>query len=96
MNDIPSFKMPTLNDKLGVPNQITLEMLGPEHVAFVKIIKSRIISKNAQKIVDWSTIIRQKEPNMQISLICTSNICSKSVKLLADHQIEILIDEEGA
>ncbi len=92
--NIPPFKMPTLNDKLGLPATVTLEILGPNHVAIVKMIKSRIISKDAQKIADIAALIRQKEPEMTVSLICSGNICSKSVQLLAEHHIEVMIDEE--
>lgn len=85
--------MMSITDKYGLPPRTEIEVMGPGHLAIVKIIKSRIISKDAQKIVDIANLIRQKEPQMEISLICTDNICSKSIKLLDDNNIGIMIEE---
>ena len=87
--------MMPLAEKFGLPKNTQIEVLGANHLAIVKMIKSRIISKDAEKIVEMVGLIRQKEPNTEVSLICSGNICSKSIQLLENNQIGILIDEEG-
>jgi len=85
--------MISLTERYGLPPRTELELLGPDHIAIVKVIKSRIISKDAQKIVDIANLIRQKEPQMEISLICSDNICSKSIQLLETNNVGIMIDD---
>lgn len=85
--------MKSLTERYGLPPRTELELLGPDHIAIVKVIKSRIISKDAQKIVDIANLIRQKEPQMEISLICSDNICSKSIQLLETNNVGIMIDD---
>lgn len=85
--------MLSLNSRLGIDKKIELEVLGADHLAIIKLVKSRIIIKDAQKIIETAEQIKLKEPNMKISLICTENICSKSIQLLTDNNIDILIDE---
>lgn len=60
------------------------------HFGIVKIIKSRIIRKNAIKVIELANIIRGKNPELKVGLICNDNICSKSVKLLNENHIEII------
>lgn len=86
--------MMSLSERYGLPKNTEIEVLGPNHIAIIKMVKSRIISKDAQKIADMAALIRQKEPEMEVSLICTANICSKSIQLLESHNIGILIDHE--
>lgn len=85
--------MMSLSDRYGLPLRTEIELMGPNHLAIVKVIKSRIISKDAQKIVDIANLIRQKDPDMEISLICCDNICSKSIQLLENNNIGIMIDD---
>lgn len=66
-----------------------LEELAPEHIAIVKRIKSRIIRKDAEKIVLMAKQIQVVEPTFQVSLVCNDNICSKSIKLLDDNGVEV-------
>ncbi len=87
--------MMPLADRFGLPKNTQLEVLGPNHIAIVKMVKSRIITKDAEKIVEMATLIHQKEPDTEVSLICSGNICSKSIQLLEGNHIGVLIDEEG-
>ena len=86
--------MMPLAEKYGLPKNTQIEVLGANHIAIVRIVKSRIISKDAEKIVEMADLIRQKEPETEVSLICTGNICSKSIQLLENNNIGVLIDEE--
>nr|WP_321452790.1 hypothetical protein [uncultured Carboxylicivirga sp.] len=67
-----------------------LEELGENHIGIVKMIKSRIIKKDALKIVESVRQIEKVDPKLKVTLVCTSNICSKSLALLADENIDVL------
>nr|WP_321411768.1 hypothetical protein [uncultured Carboxylicivirga sp.] len=77
----------------GLHSRIQLEELGSKHIGIVKLIRSRIIRKDAEKIIEIAKTIHQIEPEFKISLICTSNICSKSLALLKEHNIDVQIKE---
>lgn len=74
----------------GLSSRIKLKQIAPNNIAIVKLIKSRIIQKDALKIIEIANTIHTKDSTIRISLICNDNICSKSVKLLNEHAIEIL------
>ncbi len=77
----------------GLNSRVQLKQLDINHIAIVKHIKSRIISKDATKIIEMTDTIMAKEPDYKVSLMCTKNICSKSIKLLNDHGIDIVYIE---
>lgn len=72
-------------------SRIKLEKIEENHIGIVKKVKSRIIQKDALKIIEIADIIKQKEPDFKVSLICYDNICSKSVKLLSENDIGIIV-----
>jgi len=73
----------------GLSPKVQLKELGNNRIAICKVIKSRIIRKDAEKIVAMADQIKSVTPELEITLICTRNICSKSVKLLAEVRISI-------
>lgn len=75
----------------GLHNRVILEELDANHIAIVKMIKSRIIRKDAIKIIEIAEKIRSTHPNIKVSLIYTSNICSKSKTLLNENNMEVII-----
>jgi len=77
----------------NLPARTKLRAIGKNHIGIVKLIKSRIIQKDTIKIVEISTQIKKIQPNLEVSLICTSNICSKSIILLQKENISIIIEE---
>lgn len=77
-----------------LPARTTLESLGNNRLAIVKCIKSRIIRKDAEKIAGIAKQIKSVAPNVEVTLICTRNICSKSISLLAAEGIEILYRDD--
>ncbi|MBI9068678.1 MAG: hypothetical protein JEZ09_15385 [Salinivirgaceae bacterium] len=83
--------MNTLSEKYGLNSRVKLEQLAENHIGIIKRIKSRIIQKDAQKIIEIVEAIQQKESDMKISLICNNNICSKSVALLKENGIEVIL-----
>lgn len=77
----------------NLPVRTNLRAVGDNHIAIVKLIKSRIIQKDALKIVEMVRQIQAVQPDMKVSLICTSAICSKSLALLQREGIPVLIEE---
>ena len=77
----------------NLPVRTNLRAVGDNHIAIVKLIKSRIIQKDALKIVEMVRQIQAVQPDMKVSLICTSAICSKSLALLQREAIPVLIEE---
>ena len=73
----------------GLSSRIELDNLGENRVAIRKLVKSRIIQKDALKIVEVARQIKSVTPEMRITLLCYRNICSKSVILLENEDIEI-------
>ena len=73
----------------GLPARIQLEELSENRLAIRKVIKSRIIRKDAEKIVQMARQIKSVNPALGITLLCTRNICSKSLALLREEEIDI-------
>jgi len=69
-----------------------LRAIDENHIGIVKLIKSRIIQKDAIRIVEMSKQIKDVHPDLEVSLICTSNICSKSLALLQREGISVVIE----
>lgn len=72
-----------------LPPRTQLVCLSDQKIAIRKVIRSRIIRKDAEKIVALAQQIQRISPGLEVALICTANICSKSVKLLSDAEIEL-------
>jgi hypothetical protein len=78
---------------LGLNLRTDLRQSDDGTIAIVKKIKSRIIRKDAEKIVAMAETIQGKSPGQKIMLVCTSNICSRSKALLEEKKIEIQIED---
>lgn len=74
----------------GLSSRVKLEQIDETHITIVKAVKSRIIKKDALKIIQISQTIQQHKPNVKVSLSCYKNICSKSIELLENEGIEII------
>ena len=70
-------------------SKVQLEVINEHQMAIRKVIKSRIIQKDAIKIVEMARQIQQVDSQLKVSLICSRNICSKSIDLLAKEGIGI-------
>ena len=82
--------MNTLTNKYGLSSRVKLEELSENNIGIVKLIKSRIIQKDANKIIEIADVIRKTDSSIKVSLICNNNICSKSLALLKDNRIEVI------
>jgi len=79
--------------EFGLSPKVKLIELDRLHWAIVKRVKSRIIQKDAEKIIQNVQAIKRLMPTLRISLICHNNICSKSIALLQLNGIEVMLDE---
>lgn len=77
------------SQQYGLPSRIQLEELGENRLGIRKVVKSRIIQKDATKIVEIAMKIKSVNPTLELTLICTRNICSKSIALLESEGIEV-------
>ncbi|GAT62746.1 hypothetical protein [Paludibacter jiangxiensis] len=73
----------------GLPARVQLEELGENQLGIRKVIKSRIIRKDAEKIAQMARQIKSVNPALGLTLLCNRNICSKSLDLLREEEIEI-------
>lgn len=67
-----------------------LEEIADNHIVIIKDINSRIIRKDALKLVETAKQIQTVDPDLKVSLMCNKNICSKSLKMLAENKIEVI------
>lgn len=74
--------METTPTYYGLPSKVQLKELDNNCIGIYKVIKSRIVQKDALKIVAIATQIKSVAPELDVTLICTRNICSKSIALL--------------
>ncbi len=77
----------------NLPPRIALRTIGENHIAIVKLIKSRIIQKDAAKILEIAKQIQCIDADLKVSLVCSSAICSKSLALLKSEGIGVIIEE---
>jgi hypothetical protein len=73
----------------GLPSRVQLKELANNHIGIYKVIKSRIIQKDAAKIVATANQLKSVAPKLEVTLICTRNICSKSIALLDKEGIDV-------
>ncbi|NDP19738.1 MAG: hypothetical protein GZ091_01460 [Paludibacter sp.] len=74
----------------GLPIRTQLEDLDDNQLGIRKVIKSRIIQKDAAKIVEIANQIKSINPDLKLMLICSRNICSKSLALLESESIGVM------
>jgi len=87
--------MNTLSDKYGLNSRVKLEKLSENHIGIVKFIKSRIIQKDTLQIIEIADVLRKTDSNIKVSLICNNNICSKSLALCKENNIEVIFKSPG-
>lgn len=85
--------METNPNYYDLSSRVQLEKLGSNQLGIRKVIKSRIIQKDAAKIVAIARQIKSVNPDLELTLICTHNICSKSLLLLEIEGIGVKLVE---
>ena len=76
--------------RFGLPPKTVIEKLGENHYALVINRKSRIIMADGKKLVEKADKMKALEPGTKISLRSTAPVCSKTIRFVADHGIELL------
>lgn len=72
-----------------LPPSTVLQQVTSDHIAIVKIVKSRIIMKDGEKILQIANKIRKKLPYTTVSLRTTAPVCSKTEEFLKQNGIMI-------
>lgn len=76
--------------KYNLNKRVLLEQIDSNTIGIVKLVKSRIITKDALKIIESVKQIKKINPELNVALICTENVCSKSIALLSENSIKIV------
>ncbi|MBP5366242.1 MAG: hypothetical protein J6Y82_10040 [Bacteroidales bacterium] len=85
--------MQSLNERYGFDRKVQLEYLAADRIAIVKFVRRRIVVADTERFIDIANQIRQTDPDMKISLLCSDNICSKAVRKLSEAGIDVLTGE---
>ena len=75
--------------EFGLPARTVIEEAGKGQLVLVINRKSRLIMADGRKILARVGKIRKVRPGCQVSLRTTAPVCSKTVKFLAENNIEI-------
>jgi len=73
----------------NLPARIQLDRISSKIIGIRKLVKGRIVQKDAEKILEIARQIISVAPELEVVLICTKNICSKSIRLLEENKIGI-------
>ena len=76
---------------VGAPTRSLIGEDSNNHLYIIKNIKSRIIMKDGQKIVETVKQIKNKTRS-GVSLATTAPVCSKTIKFLNENDIKIIFD----
>lgn len=83
--------MKTIKPKeFGLSSRVNLEWIEESHLAIIIQRKSRIIMKDGQRILERIKTIKKVDDKLKVSLKAAGPICSKTVKLLNDNNINII------
>lgn len=76
--------------KFGLPPKTVIEELGKDHYVLVVDRKSRVIMADGKKLLAKAEKIKTSEPKIKVSLKSTAPVCSKTIRFLAQHGIEMM------
>jgi len=76
--------------KFGIHPSTKLEQSGNKSFAIVIDRKSRLIMKDGEKILDKTSKIKSSVNGAEIHIRTTAPVCSKTKKMLEDHDILII------
>lgn len=65
--------------------------ISDKKIGIVKIRKSRIIMEDGEQIVQIADTIKSIDNELEVNLIISGPICSKTLKYLQNQNIEILV-----
>jgi hypothetical protein len=74
----------------GLNSRVVLQKISDNTIAIVKKRKTRIIMKDANQILEQANNIKKTNPKLKVVLIVSGPVCSKTIKLLSDNNIEVI------
>jgi len=77
--------------KYGLSKRIRIVEISKNHLGILKMRKSRIIMKDGIQLNEIADNIRKINPEIQISVIISGPICSKTTKYLESGSINTVI-----
>lgn len=83
----------SLNEKFGLDKHTELEYIGENNIAIVKFVKRRLLVADGEKFIGVAEKIHAVDPDVKVSLLCTDNICSKTIAVLEKAGIDVLVGE---
>ena len=79
--------------EFGLSPRTQLIAIDDDKIAIVKKRKSRIIMKDGRQIMEIARAIKEKRPEVEITLIISGPICSKTSSYLHEQGIKIVREE---
>jgi len=76
--------------KFDLPGKTVIQELDKKHYVLILDRKSRVIMADGKKLVEKADKIQNMAPGTKVSLRSTAPVCSKTIRFLADHGIELL------
>lgn len=77
----------------GLGSRIKIVEISEGHLGILKKRKSRIIMKDGLQIMEIADMIHTKSPNINVSLIISGPICSKTRNMLNSNSIGIASED---
>lgn len=77
----------------GLSSRVTLHAVKEAHLALVIHRKSRIIMADGRKIMKKVEAIQSVNPKLQVSLMTSAPLCSKTARYLSEHGVAVLEGE---
>jgi len=74
----------------GLSSRTELKEIKKNHIAIVKMRKSRIIMKDGVKLLEDIKKIIAVNPKLSVSLLTNAPVCSKTSAFLGNHNIKII------
>ncbi len=85
--------MKKLNPKdFNLTSRTEILEIAENKIAIVKKRKSRIIMKDGEAILKQIQNIKAINPNYKLVLIISGPICSKTLKLMAENGVEVIVE----
>jgi hypothetical protein len=76
-------------NNFGLNSRTKIVQISDNKVGILKLRKTRIIMKDGEQIAEIASRIKDKLPQMEVCLIISGPICSKTVKFLNNNEINI-------
>ncbi len=76
--------------EFGLHPKTVIEQTAKDSFTIIVSRKSRIIMSDGKKLLEKVNKIRQHRPGMKVDLKTSAPVCSKTVKFLKEHKIDVI------